>query len=155
MSATGANKEQEQIVRLDRAALKLDCGATLDQIELAYRTYGTLNKDKSNAILICHALTGDQHPAGEADRWTGARVLGSAVDRGFRKHGFPLGVRRTFAASFPCVLSSIRQGKTRFAPVSPGSDPPSPACHRRVNEIRAIAQADPAPERGGTHCACR
>jgi len=47
------------------AALKLDCGVTLDAVDLAYRTYGTLNKDKSNAILICHALTGDQHPAGD------------------------------------------------------------------------------------------
>ena len=45
--------------------LRLDSGARLDQIEIAYRTYGSLNADKSNAILICHALTGDQHVASE------------------------------------------------------------------------------------------
>nr|WP_218119203.1 homoserine O-acetyltransferase [Limimonas halophila] len=42
--------------------LKLDCGAELGPFRMAYRTYGTLNADRSNAILVCHALTGDQHP---------------------------------------------------------------------------------------------
>ena len=44
--------------------LRLDSGARLDQVEIAYRTYGRLNADKSNAVLVCHALTGDQHVAG-------------------------------------------------------------------------------------------
>lgn len=43
--------------------LKLDCGIELGPLHLAYCTYGVLNADKSNAILICHALTGDQHVA--------------------------------------------------------------------------------------------
>jgi len=43
--------------------LALDCGQHLDQFELAYRTYGTLNAARSNAILVCHALTGDQYVA--------------------------------------------------------------------------------------------
>jgi homoserine O-acetyltransferase/O-succinyltransferase len=43
--------------------LKLDGGGGLAPVELAYETYGELNAAKSNAILICHALTGDQHVA--------------------------------------------------------------------------------------------
>ncbi len=52
----------------------LDCGKRLGPITLAYETYGTLNADKSNAVLITHALSGDAHAAGyhsEADRKPG------------------------------------------------------------------------------------
>lgn len=42
--------------------LKLDCGSALN-FQLSYDTYGTLNADKSNAVLVCHALTGDQYVA--------------------------------------------------------------------------------------------
>ena len=52
-------------VTLKGAALGLDCGVVLDDVTIAYRTYGALNEDKSNAILICHALTGDQHAYGD------------------------------------------------------------------------------------------
>jgi homoserine O-acetyltransferase len=45
------------------AVLRLDSGGRIDGLEVAYKTYGQLNADKSNAILICHALTGDQHVA--------------------------------------------------------------------------------------------
>ena len=56
---TGAASE---IVTFDEAdALALDSGLTLGPLTIAYRTYGTLNTDKSNAILLCHALTGDQY----------------------------------------------------------------------------------------------
>ncbi|APZ42703.1 homoserine O-succinyltransferase MetX [Acidihalobacter ferrooxydans] len=44
--------------------LKLDCGRTLPGFELIYETYGTLNPARDNAILICHALSGDHHAAG-------------------------------------------------------------------------------------------
>lgn len=44
--------------------LALDCGRTLAEYDLIYETYGTLNADASNAILICHALSGDHHVAG-------------------------------------------------------------------------------------------
>jgi homoserine O-acetyltransferase len=44
--------------------LKLDAGVALSPFQIAYRTYGTLNAERSNAVLICHALTGDQHVVG-------------------------------------------------------------------------------------------
>jgi homoserine O-acetyltransferase len=44
--------------------LALDCGRTLPSYELVYETYGELNKQASNAVLICHALSGDHHAAG-------------------------------------------------------------------------------------------
>jgi homoserine O-acetyltransferase len=43
----------------------LDCGVAFGPVEIAYETYGTLNADRSNVILICHALTGDQYLASE------------------------------------------------------------------------------------------
>jgi len=45
------------------APLHLDCGIDLAPVTIAYSTYGRLNADKSNAILICHALTGDHYVA--------------------------------------------------------------------------------------------
>ncbi|MEM7779286.1 MAG: homoserine O-acetyltransferase [Pseudomonadota bacterium] len=45
--------------------LPLDSGHSLSGAEIAYETYGELNEDKSNAILICHALTGDQYVASD------------------------------------------------------------------------------------------
>jgi homoserine O-acetyltransferase len=54
--------------------LALDCGVTLRRLDVAYRTYGTLNAGHSNAVLVCHALTGDQyvaerHPVTGKDGW--------------------------------------------------------------------------------------
>jgi len=46
-------------------ALALDSGKRLTGVRVAYETYGTLNADKSNAVLVCHALTGDQFVAGD------------------------------------------------------------------------------------------
>ena len=43
--------------------LPMDCGITLNAWQMAYQAYGSLNADKSNAVLVCHALTGDQHVA--------------------------------------------------------------------------------------------
>ena len=45
------------------APLRLDCGVDLGPYTVAYQTYGTLDADRSNAILVCHALTGDQFVA--------------------------------------------------------------------------------------------
>ena len=41
--------------------LKLDAGVELSPFQIAYQTYGELNADRSNAVLVCHALTADQH----------------------------------------------------------------------------------------------
>jgi homoserine O-acetyltransferase len=67
--------------------LKLDCGRTLSSYDLVYETYGELNADHSNAVLICHALSGDHHAAGYhsmADRkpgwWDTAIGPGKAID---------------------------------------------------------------------------
>ena len=42
-----------------------ELGGEIPEFKIRYETYGTLNADKSNAILICHALTGDHHVAGK------------------------------------------------------------------------------------------
>ena len=54
--------------------LRLDCGKTINNFPLAYETYGSLNENKDNAILIFHALTGDQfvtgiNPITKKDGW--------------------------------------------------------------------------------------
>lgn len=61
--------------------LKLDCGKEISEFPLAYKTYGALNADKSNAILICHGLTGDQylattHPVTRKPGWW-QKIVGS------------------------------------------------------------------------------
>ena len=43
--------------------LRLDCGAELGPFNVAYQTYGRLNAERSNAVLVCHALSGDQYVA--------------------------------------------------------------------------------------------
>src|SRR5688572_14749809 len=47
-----------------REPLRLKSGAVIDEYELAYETYGTLNADHSNAVLVCHALNASHHVAG-------------------------------------------------------------------------------------------
>lgn len=67
--------------------LALDCGRALSQFDLVYESYGTLNADNSNAILICHALSGDHHAAGyhsmedkKPGWWDSAIGPGKAID---------------------------------------------------------------------------
>jgi homoserine O-acetyltransferase len=66
--------------------LALECGVRLERLTVAYRTYGTLNAAASNAILVCHALTGDQyvaetHPVtGRPGWWEGVVGPGRPLD---------------------------------------------------------------------------
>jgi len=72
------------------AALPLDSGAKLEELKIAYRTYGALNAERSNAILVCHALTGDQHVAmghpltGRAGWWSS--LVGEGLPLDPRRH---------------------------------------------------------------------
>jgi len=59
---TGELPGQRVMLGRDRK-LKLDSGVELGPFPLAYATYGELNADKSNVVLVCHALTGDQFVA--------------------------------------------------------------------------------------------
>ncbi|MFC7735672.1 homoserine O-acetyltransferase [Roseomonas sp. GCM10028921] len=59
--------------------LMLDCGVKVAPLAVAYRTYGALNEARSNAVLVCHALTGDQyvaetHPVTGKPGWWGNLV---------------------------------------------------------------------------------
>jgi homoserine O-acetyltransferase/O-succinyltransferase len=69
--------------------LPLDGGASLERVGIAYETYGTLNPQRDNVILVCHALSGDAHAAG----WSSTVDTPSAVDgigaeeRGIRSRG--------------------------------------------------------------------
>ncbi len=60
--------------------LALATGQTIGPITVAYETFGSLNEEKTNAILVCHALSGDSHVAGEGGWW--ATLIGpdKAID---------------------------------------------------------------------------
>jgi len=67
-------------------SLKLDCGKTIKNFPIAYETYGTLNENKDNAILVFHALSGDQfatniNPITKKEGWwSNALGDGKAID---------------------------------------------------------------------------
>ena len=53
-----------EIVHFPNANFKLDSGDSINDIKIAFKTFGELNTKKDNAILVCHALTGDQYVSG-------------------------------------------------------------------------------------------
>lgn len=63
MPTFGKDHKEEGLFYTCDQPLPLDSGANLKDVTIAYQTYGELNADKSNAILVCHALTGDQFVA--------------------------------------------------------------------------------------------
>ena len=84
VSASAAFETESGIHRFPATKpLRLDSGASLAPLEIGYETYGRLNADRSNAVLVCHALTGDQYAAsphpisGKPGWWT--RVIGPGL----------------------------------------------------------------------------
>ncbi|HEY9219455.1 MAG TPA: homoserine O-acetyltransferase [Phenylobacterium sp.] len=97
--------------------LRLDSGATLAPLEIAYKTYGRLNAERSNAVLVCHALTGDQHVAsihpvtGKPGWWD--RVIGP---------GLPLDPARYFIICTNVIGGCM--GSTGPASIDPATGKP-------------------------------
>jgi homoserine O-acetyltransferase len=71
---------QDAVTLFRREPLILESGALLQPVEVAYETYGRLNDDGTNAILVCHALTGNAHAAGDGGWWDGLIGPGRAFD---------------------------------------------------------------------------
>jgi homoserine O-acetyltransferase len=119
-SATAMSEDQRfGLARRIRLAspLPLDGGGTLSPVEIGYETYGTLNADRSNAIMITHALTGDQHVAsvhpitGKAGWWT--RMVGP---------GMPIDPARHFIVCANVIGSCM--GSSGPATIDPASGAP-------------------------------
>ena len=64
-NTAGLLDHQPKILVEEGRPLVLESGLSIAPVPVAYQTYGRLNDDKSNAILVCHALTGDQYVAGK------------------------------------------------------------------------------------------
>ena len=97
--------------------LRLDSGARLEALDVAYQTYGRLNATKTNAVLVCHALTMDQHAAG-TNPTTGkpgwwSRVVGP---------GLPLDPKRYFIVCANVVGGCM--GSTGPASINPATGDP-------------------------------
>jgi homoserine O-acetyltransferase len=116
-------------------ALALDSGQSLAPVEIAYQTYGELAADRSNAILVCHALTGDQHVAsphpktGKPGWW--ARMVGP---------GKPIDTER-----FHVVCANVLGGcMGSTGPASPAPDAQPYAMRFPVITIRDMVRAQVA-----------
>ncbi len=86
-TAATLDESEGRILRFGMdAPLALDSGGSIAPLEIAYRTWGALNADRSNAVLVCHALTGDQHVAspnpvtGRPGWWTTMIGPGKPID---------------------------------------------------------------------------
>ena len=110
--ATARDMETSKVLELAQP-LPLDGGQSLEGVRIAYETHGTLNEARDNAILICHALTGDQHvmsdhpKTGKPGWWV--RMVGP---------GKPIDTDRYFIVCANVIGSCM--GST--GPASPGPD---------------------------------
>ena len=96
--------------------IELELGGSLPSVTCAYETWGTLNQDASNAVLICHAISGDSHATRHSDDdepgwWETLIGPGKAIDT---DHLFVV---------CPNVLGGCR-GTTGPSSYVPESDPP-------------------------------
>ncbi|MEM7140543.1 MAG: homoserine O-acetyltransferase [Actinomycetota bacterium] len=123
----------------DGRPFALEGGGRIDEVVMAYESWGELNADASNAILVCHALTGDSHAAGiiepghvgdgwwddligsgkplDSDRWfiVCANVLGGCQGTTGPSSLVP-GTDRAYGASFPQVsIRDIVRAQRRMA----------------------------------------
>ncbi len=98
--------------------IELESGGELPSVTCAYETWGKLNADASNAVLVCHAISGDSHAARHDD----------ADDPGWWDQligpGLPIDTDRFFVVC-PNVLGGCR-GTTGPSDIDPQSDPPMP-----------------------------
>ncbi|HWI63341.1 MAG TPA: homoserine O-acetyltransferase [Symbiobacteriaceae bacterium] len=81
------SRRQYAVVATPQNPLPLDCGRQLTDVTLCYERFGVLNEAGDNAVLVCHALTGDSHVAGKYDPsdrkpgwWDQAVGPGKAID---------------------------------------------------------------------------
>lgn len=103
---------------LCREPFTFECGRSIPSFQLRYETYGRLNKDKTNAILVCHALSGDHHCAGihsledqKPGWWNNMIGPGKAVD-----------TSRYFVISSNCLGGC--QGSTGPSSLNPANGKP-------------------------------
>jgi homoserine O-acetyltransferase len=116
--AMSAKPSDQRVLAFSAGApLRLDSGGELRGLEIAYRTFGALNAERSNAILVCHALTLDQHVAGphpltgKPGWWQ--RMIGP---------GLPLDPERHFIICSNVIGGCM--GSTGPASINPDTDEP-------------------------------
>jgi homoserine O-acetyltransferase len=78
--ASPASGPQRVVLHTADDPLRLASGATLGPVEVAWETWGELSPARDNAVLVCHALTGDAHAAGEGGWWSSMVGPGLPVD---------------------------------------------------------------------------
>ena len=112
MDGVATDVKAQRVVLFDEdAPLQLACGRTLAPVEVQFETYGRLAPDASNAVFVCHALTGDAHAIAPDGWWR--EVVGP---------GLPVDTERFFVIS-PNLLGGCR-GTTGPSSIDPRTGRP-------------------------------